>query len=66
MMTKRANQRDEQRQVIADCIARESSMSEWERDFIQSVRGYFDNGGFLSEKQEKILNRIWDRVTEKG
>lgn len=65
-MDKLANLRDDQSVMISDCISRESRMNEWERGFIQSISEYFDDGGFLSETQNEILERIWNRVTAKG
>lgn len=53
-------------QLIADCEHRESKLSEWEFDFIASVRVQFDKRGSLSQKQEEVLNRIWDKVTKNG
>lgn len=50
-------------QLIADCEARSEKLSEWEANFIQSIREQFDRRGTLSERQEEILNEIWDKVT---
>lgn len=56
----------EQQTMIADCITRESRMTDWEREFIQSISEYSEAGGFLSDKQDAILDKIWNKVTEKG
>lgn len=50
---------DEERQMIADCEARESKLSDWERGFIDSI-GRSDT---LTERQAAKLEAIWDRVT---
>lgn len=57
---------DEISQMIADCEARESRLSEWERGFIDSISKQVDQGRSLTEKQDETLNKIWDRVTENG
>jgi len=38
-------------------------LTEWEEDFILSVENYFEKRGYLSKKQENILERIY---REKG
>lgn len=57
---------DDPMQLVEDCEHRESRMSEWERDFIDSIKKQVEGGKSLSEKQDSILNGIWDRVTAKG
>jgi hypothetical protein len=58
------NTSDENENMISDCEKRSDQLTDWELKFIDSVRSYFDGGGFLSEKQETALERIWDRVTK--
>lgn len=65
-MNKLADRLEEETVMIDDCMKRESRMTPWECDFIQSISEYRDGGGFLSNKQIDILNEIWDRVTEAG
>lgn len=55
---------EEQAQLIEDCEARESRLSEWERSFIASIS--FKPGITLSPKQAETLERIWEKVTERG
>ena len=50
-------------QLIEDCENREMKMSEWERDFISSIRSWLESGKSLTPKQEARLNEIWDKVT---
>ena len=57
---------DEVSQMIADCEARESRLSEWEAGFIDSLSKQIERGRDLTEKQDETLNRIWDKVTENG
>ena len=51
---------DEQEQMIMDCEARESKLSDWERQFIDSV----SKAETLTDKQAAKLEQIWERVTE--
>lgn len=53
---------DEHVQMVQDCIARESKLSAWERDFIDSIEKQIADGS-LTEKQIQKLDRIWERVT---
>ena len=57
---------NEHAQMIADCEARESRLSDWERSFIDSVSTQVNAGRSLSPKQAEILDRIWDKATLKG
>lgn len=57
---------DDIEQLIEDCEHRESRMSDWEREFIDSINKQLRDGRTLSEKQVGVLNKIWDKVTEKG
>ncbi len=56
---------DEQRQMIADCEARESRLTDWQRGFIDNLSRLPDDWQ-LSEKQESALERVWDNATRKG
>lgn len=48
-------------QMIDDCEKRESKLSVWEQDFIQSI----SEKDHLTDKQIKILEDIWNRVIER-
>lgn len=50
---------DEILKMIEDCEKRESKLSEWEQDFIQSI----SEKESLTQKQIGILEKIWERVT---
>lgn len=54
---------DEFRQMVEDCEHRESRMTAWECQFIDSLSRLERPP---TEKQVETLNAIWDRVTEKG
>ena len=53
-------------QLIEDCEARESRLSDWDAQFIDSLRHQIEAGRSLSEKQDSKLNEIWERATAKG
>jgi hypothetical protein len=57
---------DEDEQLVADCEARESRLTDWQRSFIDSIRKRIDDGKGLTERQREVLNDIWDRATTKG
>lgn len=50
-------------QMIADCIARESKLSDWEQNFLQSLDEQLGRGRVLTESQDEKLCGIWERVT---
>lgn len=54
---------DEAELMVSDCENRDRRLTEWEREFLTSLRQRLANGREPSEKQDEILNRIWDKVT---
>ena len=56
----------EEQELIADCILRESQLSEWEVGFIESVERQVDSGHNLTSNQIEKLTSIWVRVTKNG
>ena len=60
------NSLDDCREMIDDCSDRESQMSEWECDFIESIDEQLYDTKSLSTKQIDVLNRIWEKVTKRG
>ncbi len=52
---------EEHTQMINDCIDRESRMSDWETNFIDSISNYES----ITSKQAKVLERIWEKVTRR-
>jgi hypothetical protein len=57
---------DECRTMIGDCMARESKLTDWERQFIDSIERWIDKGQMISQKQNFLLEEIWERVTARG
>lgn len=53
----------EQEQLVADCITRESKLTDWERQFIDEMERLLRNSRPLTHAQNEKLNEIWDRIT---
>lgn len=53
-------------QMVEDCEARESRLTDWERDFIDSIRRRLESGRPLVGNQITTLDDIWERVTARG
>lgn len=53
-------------QLITDCEARESRLTDWERTFVDSVKQREESGKGLTDKQRDTLSAIWEKATEKG
>ena len=53
-------------QMIDDCEARESRLSDWEREFIASISEQIGKGRTLTPKQAETLERVWDETTKRG
>ena len=49
--------------MIEDCLKRDSKMSTWECEFMESIKEQLISRGSLSEKQLDRLNEIWEKVT---
>lgn len=57
---------DEYFRMIEDCEKRESRLSEWERNFIESIRERLAAEKLLTQKQTETLERIWEQATKQG
>jgi len=55
--------RDDHVAMVADCIQRESKLSDWERGFIDSLDNRLGAGFSLTDKQAARLDDIWEKVT---
>lgn len=53
----------EQQQMIDDCERRESKLTAWESDFIDSLANRVCRGHTITDKQAEKLQKIWDRIT---
>lgn len=65
-MVDRDAQLAEWRQLVDDCIRRESRLTDFERNFVQSISERLDAGLVVSVKQSELLSDIWDKATAKG
>lgn len=54
---------DEIQVMIEDCEQRSEKLSDWECGFIDSISDQLGRGHGLTDKQEQILTRIWEKVT---
>ena len=54
---------DEYEQMLQDCIKRDAKLTDWERDFVESLDHRLAKGKTPTPKQCAVLDRIWDRVT---
>ena len=53
--------------MIEDCEEREGRLSDWERNFISSLREQIGEGDkSLSPKQIETLSNVWEKATAKG
>jgi len=52
--------------MLGDCdearTCSNSPFSKWEDDFVISVKEQFEERGGLSQKQQDVLHRIWDKI----
>ena len=62
----RPEQVAEYQEMVNDCQNREALLNDWETNFIDSIEEQLAERGFLSDKQISILERIWEKVTERG
>ena len=57
---------EEYLKLIEDCETRESKLTQWEVNFIASVREQIEEGRRLSLRQSDVLDRIWEKATKEG
>jgi len=57
---------DEYITLIEDCEQRCERLSDWESDFVSSLRDQLEAGRALSPKQIDVLDGIWEKVTGRG
>ena len=46
---------------ILDGLANEMRMTEWEKNFIESITDQWTSRRSLSEKQKDVLGKLWDK-----
>lgn len=57
---------DEYLTLVADCEKRESRLTEWQVEFIDSIRDRLENEKPLSPRQTETLEKIWELATAGG
>lgn len=50
-------------QMLEDCEDRISKLSEWEVNFVASLRARQEKGYSITDKQDETLEKIWNKVT---
>lgn len=63
-----ANTRDENWEMIQDSMERETKLTEWEWNFLESVEEQMSQNRnmLLTTNQETVLEKIWTKVTKDG
>ena len=56
----------DQEQMVLDCEQRESRLSDWDRNFIDSIGKRLADGFSLTPKQAETLEAVWERATARG
>ena len=57
---------DDAMTLIEDCERRESRLSDWDGQFLDSIKRQITDGRHLSPKQTEKLDEIWEKATAKG
>lgn len=52
--------------LIEDCEKRDTRLTDWERNFVDSLGRQLADGRRPTPKQIEILERVWDKATERG
>jgi hypothetical protein len=61
-----SNWADDIMTLVEDCEKRSDRLSDWECQFIDSLRRQLEEGRRPSPKQVDALNDIWDKATAGG
>jgi hypothetical protein len=54
--------KDECLQMLEDCEKRESQLTDWEVNFIDSLNDWMVKHGSLTEKQYMKLETVWEKL----
>jgi len=65
-MIKKETWVDEYLKMVEDCEDRESRLTEWETNFIDSIKTRLNALLPLTVKQIETLETIWERTTQRG
>ena len=61
-----ANWADEYMTLVEDCEHRSERLTDWEAQFIDSLRRKLEGGTPPSPLQIEKLDEVWERVTARG
>lgn len=58
--------KEKMNEMLEDChaavIVRNTPFNKWELDFLESVSEQYETEKWLSEKQQEILEKCWDKI----
>lgn len=54
---------DEHEDMVNECLAYDSRLTEWEQDFIRDLHERLESGHTLTDPQAERLAAIWERIT---
>lgn len=57
---------EEYEQLIEDCENRDSRLSPWAREFLDSIKARIKRWDPLTVNQVDKLNEIWEKATARG
>lgn len=57
---------DEFLTLLDDCEKREERLSDWEAQFVDSLRRQIEEGHRPTGKQIDVLDEVWEKVTANG
>lgn len=52
--------------MLEDCEKREERLTDWERQFVDSLERQITSGRRPTDKQVDALDGIWERATARG
>lgn len=52
--------------LISDCETRDKRLTDWEKEFVASLRRQVEAGKVPTPKQVDTLDRVWEKVTKRG
>ena len=52
--------------LLEDCEKREERLTDWERNFVDSLTKQIESGRRPSLKQIETLDSVWEKATQRG
>lgn len=53
-------------EMLSTLLYNLNKLTDWESQFIQSVNSFYQRKGYITEKQEAVLKKIYTKTTEQG